>query len=612
MTMPDDTFLATNPKLPAIDPITARVIGGALENVALEMGHKLARMSYSSIIRESEDFGAAILDSLGRQLAECPISTPLQLGPIPGYLRGIFRAMEEMGDTFYPGDVIMHNHAYYGASHGPDIGIGMPIFRGDELVGFSFTTAHHLDVGALSPGSCGIVDAMDAYAEGLQFKAVKLYENGKRNEQVWRILRQNIRSSEMVVGDMEAQVAACRVGAERYLELIERFGYENVLAASEELMNYSDRMMRQAITALPDGSYYAEDFIDGFLDSEARDEKDLKIAVTVTIDGDEMTVDLTGTSPQVPNKPINMPFVGTVDIAIYVTLRSVLLDSALMEYVPQNDGLTRAIHITAPKGCLANPIYPAPVIARFCPGNIVSATVMKALAPVAPYNVSAGIGNLKVAAYSGVVDENYWVYMDITEGSYGGRYGKDGMDAVDTLFANTRNNPVEDIESHYPLRVSRYELVEDKAGPGKWRGGLGSIREIEFLSDAFLSLEGEGNKYAPWPLFGGKPGTPGAFQYRPAGSSEIIDLPSKIPSRRVTVGDVYRTVSPCGGGYGNPLERDPSQVLEDVLDEFVSVENARSQYGVVIDKERRAVDEQATAALRAQMQLASGGDGHAT
>lgn len=609
MTMPQDTLLARNPDLPSIDPITARVIGGALENVALEMGHKLARMSYSSIIRESEDFGAAILDSLGRQLAECPISTPLQLGPIPGYLRGIFRAMEEMDEEFYPGDVIMHNHAYYGASHGPDIGIGMPIFRGDEMVGFSFTTAHHLDVGALSPGSCGIVDAMDAYAEGLQFKAIKLYEGGKRNNQVWRILRQNIRSPEMVVGDMEAQVAACRVGAERYLELIERFGYENVLAASEELMNYSDRMMRQAIAGLPDGSYYAEDFIDGFLDSEDPREKDLKIAVTVTIDGDEMTIDLTGTSPQVPNKPINMPFIGTVDIAIYVTLRSVLLDSALMEYVPQNDGLTRAIKITAPKGCLANPIYPAPVIARFCPGNIISATVMKALAPVAPHKISGGIGNLKVAAYSGVVDENYWVYMDITEGSYGGRHGKDGMDAVDTLFANTRNNPIEDIESHYPLRVARYELVEDKAGPGKWRGGLGSIREIQFLSDSFLSLEGEGNKYAPWGVFEGEPGTPGAFQYIPADGGTVVDLPSKIPSRQVNTGDTYRTVSPCGGGYGDPLERDPQRVLEDVRDEYVSLENARGQYGVVIDHQSWTVDEVATAALRQEMRAQDSGNG---
>ena len=377
MAMPQHTQLAQDLELPRIDPITTQVIGGALQSVALEMGQKLARMSYSSIIRESEDFGAAIMDSLGRQMSECPLSTPLQLGPISGYVHGLLRALHEVNDELYPGDVIIHNHAYYGASHGPDVGIGMPIFRRDELVGFSFTTAHHLDLGALSPGTCGIVDAMDAYAEGLQFKAVKLYEKGVRNDMVWRILWQNIRSPEMVVGDMEAQVAAARVGAERYLELIDRFGSETVLAASEELMKYSERMMRQAIAALPDGTYQADDYLDGFLDSNNPAEKDLRIAVALTIEGDEMAVDLTGTSPQLPNKPINMPFIGTVDIAIYVALRSVLLDSALMEYVPQNDGLIRPIKITAPKGCLANPIYPAAVIARFCPGNIVSSTVMK-------------------------------------------------------------------------------------------------------------------------------------------------------------------------------------------------------------------------------------------
>jgi N-methylhydantoinase B len=597
--MPKDSLLARGLELPQIDLVTAQVVAGALENFGLEMGHKLARMSYSCIIRESEDFGAALLDSLCRQLCECPISTPLQLGPIPGYMRGVVRAMEEVGDEFFPGDVIMHNHAYYGASHGPDIGIGVPIFLDGELIGFSFTTAHHLDLGALTPGSCGIVDAVDAYAEGLQFKAIKLYEGGRRNEQVWRILRQNIRSPEMVVGDIEAQVAACWLGAERYLELVKQYGLETVLASSESLMRYSERMMRQAIAALPDGSYYAEDHIDGFLDDPSPRRKDLKIAVTVTIAGDEMTIDLTGTAPQVDDRPINMPLIGTVDIALYVTLRSVLLDSALMEYVPQNDGLIRPITIVAPKGCLANPIYPAPVIARFCPGNIVASTLMKALAPVLPKNVSAGVGNLKVAAYSGLIGENYWVYMDITEGSYGGRYGKDGMDAVDTLFANTRNNPIEDIEAHYPLQVTRYELLEDRAGPGRWRGGLGSVRDMRFLSDGRGSLEGEGNKYAPWGFDGGRPGTPGAVTLLPAAGGDPIDLPSKFPSYKFSAGDTLRTVSPCGGGYGDPLLRDPAAVLDDVLDGFVSAASARAQYGVVLAG--AAIDAAATAALRAEM-----------
>jgi N-methylhydantoinase B len=588
---------------PRIDPVTAQVIGGALENIAIEMGHKLARMSYSSIIRESEDFGAALLDTRGRQLAESSDSTPLQLGPIPGYMRGIFSLLEQREEGFKPGDVIMHNSPYHGASHGPDVGFCVPVFRGEELIGFSFTTAHHLDIGALHPGSTGIVDAVDAYAEGLQFKALKVYEAGRKNEAIWQVLRDNIRAPEMVVGDMEAQIAACRLGAERFVELVEEYGIEQVNAASEELMDYSERMLRSRIEELEDGTYYAEGFIDGYPDSPNEDEKDLKIAVTLTIDGSDIYVDFTGTAAQI-DLPINMPFEGTVDVAVYLTIRSILLDSALTEYVPQNDGLTRPVHITSPKGALTNPTFPAPTIARFCPGNIVADTVMRALSQVVPQNVSAGVGNLKVIAYSGLKGENYWVYMDITEGSYGGRHGKDGMDAVDTLFANTRNNPAEDIESHYPLRVERYELREDAAGPGKWRGGVGSIREISFLEVGRFALEGDGHRFAPWGAFGGKAGTPGDLVLNPD-TDRAEHLPSKIPDRRTGVGDTVRTVSPCGGGYGEPLERDPQRVLDDVLDGFVSVRNAREQYGVVLAD--GTVDADATEELRREMRVGSTG-----
>ena len=214
-----------------IDSITASVVQGALENIAVEMGYKLMRMSYSSIIRESEDFGAALVDAGGRGLAESAQSTPLQSGPIPGYIRGILKALDARGDKVRPGDVIMHNDAYGGASHGPDVAFAVPVFHQGELVAFAATTAHHLDIGALSPGSYGIVDAIDAYAEGLQFKAIKVYDRGIRNDAVWQLLRDNIRVSDLVVGDMEAQIAASRIGAERLAALIERYGYERFTAA---------------------------------------------------------------------------------------------------------------------------------------------------------------------------------------------------------------------------------------------------------------------------------------------------------------------------------------------------------------------------------------------
>ena len=583
------------PEARTIDPVTEQVIAGALESIAIEMGHKLARMSYSSIIRESEDFGAAILDTQGRQLCESVQSTPLQLGPIPGYMRGIMRLFRERGDQFYPGDVIIHNSPYHGSSHEPDVGFCVPVFHGGELVGFSFTTAHHLDLGALSPGSCGIVNATDAYAEGLQFLALKVYERGQRNEALWRMLRDNIRAPDLVVGDMEAQVAACRIGAERFIELIDRYGIDQVLAASEARMNYSERMLRSEIEALPDGTYRAVGFIDGFQDHPDPAYRDLRIEVAVTIDGSDLTVDLTGTAAQI-DLPLNMPLEGTVDVAIYLTIRSILLDSATHEHVPQNSGLTRSIKIISPEGTLVSPRFPAPTIARFCPGNIVADTVMHALAQAAPDKVSAGVGNLKVIAYSGPQDGNYWVYMDITEGSYGGRPGKDGMDAVDTLYANTRNNPIEDIETHLPLRVTRYELREDAAGPGKWRGGLGSIRDMEFRAPGGMSLEGDGNCFAPWGLFGGQSGTPGAVVLNPGRQNET-PLPSKFPYRLANTGDTIRTVSPCGGGYGDPLEREPSRVLEDVLDEFVSRDSAAEHYGVVLSEDSDSglrVDAEAT------------------
>ncbi|WP_127754433.1 hydantoinase B/oxoprolinase family protein [Devosia sp. 1566] len=578
-----------------VDPVTGAVIQGALENIAIEMGHKLMRMSYSSIIRESEDFGTALTDATGRQMCECKMSTPLQSGPIPGYVRGILKQMEARGETLRPGDVIMHNDPYGGASHGPDVGFAVPVFLGVQLIGFSVTTAHHLDIGALTPGSTGIVDAVDTYAEGLQFKAIKVVDAGKRNEAVWSILRDNIRASALVVGDMEAQVQTAQIGAERFLDLVNKYSLKTVMDAFEDLLDYSERLMRSAIAALPDGDYSAKTFIDGFLDDADPSRKDLPIAVTLKVRGDSITVDLTGTAPQLPDKPINMPLVGTVDISIWLTLRSILLDSVTYGSIPQNEGLTRPITIVAPRGTLANPIFPAPVIARFCPGNALADTVMKALAQAVPQQVSAGIGNLRVVAFSGMEDGKQWVHMEILEGSYGGRYGSDGMDAVDTLFANTRNNPIEDIESHLPIRVDRYELRNDATAAGRTRGGIGTVREFTFLADGAFSVEGDGHKYRPWGYEGGEDGYTASLKLIHQAGGET-DLVSKVPYHKIKAGDHLISRGPSGGGYGNPFERDPQAVLFDVLEGLVSAEAAEQHYGVAISG--NAVDGARTAQLR--------------
>ena len=496
---------------------------------------------------------------------------------------------------FHPGDVIMHNDPYGGASHGPDVAFCVPVFDGSELIGFSVTTAHHLDIGAHTPGSCGIVDAVDTYAEGLQFKAIKVIDQGKPNDAVWHMVRDNIRIPDLVVGDMNAQIAAAQIGAQRYLDLVHRYGRATVNGACEDLMDYSERMMRNAIRAIPDGVYKAETFIDGYQDDPDPARRDLKFAVAITVRDDELTVDLTGTSPQVSDRPINLPFEGTVDCAIWLTLRSILLDSAVYGNIPQNDGITRPITIVAPKGTLANPIFPAPVIARFSPGNQLADTVMKALAPAVPHQVSAGIGNLRVIAFSGTVNEQPWVHMEIFEGSYGGRYGLDGMDTVDTLYANTRNNPIEDIELHLPLRVDRYELREDVVAAGEWRGGVGSVRVFTYLSEGGFSVEGEGQKYRPWGFDGGEDGHPGELVMERANGARS-NLSSKVPYQKVTPGDRLITYGPSGGGYGDPFSRDPAAVLDNVLDGLFSAEIARERYGVVVAG--GAVDVAATEKLR--------------
>jgi N-methylhydantoinase B len=583
-----------------VDPITASIVHGALDNIAVEMGHKLMRMSYSSIIRESEDFGAAICDAVGRQLCECSISTPLQSGPIPGYVRGILSKLAEQGDTVRPGDLFIHNDPYRGASHAPDIGFCLPVFLGEKLIGFSVTTAHHLDIGSCQPGSVGVVKCADSFAEGLRMSALRVYDQGRRNDALWQMIADNVRVPDLVIGDMEAQISACRTGAARLIELVERFGEQTLFDAVEDLFDYSERLMRQQIAALPDGEWTATGHVDGYLDSEDPAHRDLPITVTVRIAGSDLTIDFAGTAPQLHGHCINMPFEGTVDVAVWLTLRSILLDSDVFGPIPQNAGLYRSVKITAPKGCIANPEMPVPTIARFVSGNIVADTVMRAMAQIVPEKVSAGISNLKAIAFSGLQGNQHWVHIEIFEGSYGGRAGKDGLDSVDTLYANTRNNPIEDIEAHVPLRVHRYELRDGHAAPGRWRGGLNSVKEVEFLADGAVSVEGDGHAHRPWGLSGGADGSTGGLTLRSGGKDTA--LPSMLEQRAAKAGDRLIAYGGGGGGFGDPFQRDLESIASDLADGYIAADQVKA-YGVALDKHAR-IDDAATQMLRAMMRAA--------
>lgn len=587
-------------KAKALDPITLQVIRGALETIAEEMGHVLYRMSFSSIIRESQDLGAGLFDTEFNTLCESE-STPMHIGSIPGYLEGIARSLDD--GEWYEGDVVVHNHPYYGASHSPDLAIVIPIFYKGKLVGYSGNTAHHIDIGAATPGL--IIDVPDVYAEGMLFAGTKLYRKGQRNETMWNYIRNNSRAARQLVDDIEAQIASARLGVKRFQELLDRFGQQTVFAACNQLMDYAETMLRKRIKEIPDGEYRAE----GYLDDDGRNRGvRLPVKVCVRVKGDGIEVDLTGSSDQTPTA-YNVPFEGSTKVAAFAAFRKLLLDAHTSgTRVPSNQGSFRPIKVTAPKGSIFNPIAPTSAEARFTQCNYMIDLIIRALAPVLPEEIIAGSSaSISFASYAGVrPNGDYWVFLEVNEGAYGGRPKSDGPDSIDNLMANTRNNPLEDLAMHIPMICERYELRDDvMPGAGKHRGGIGVVKAQRMLTPGFITHESERHNDAPWGVFGGHAGSVGKCEiYNAATRSNPREMHSKFHGMAVNKDDVMVYYSPCGGGFGNPLERPADKVLEDVLDEFCTVAHAREAYGVVVDLKSETVDKAATEALRAKMRAA--------
>jgi N-methylhydantoinase B len=580
-----------------LDPITLQVISGALDTIAEEMGHILFRMSFSSIIRESQDLGAGLFDIEFNTLCESE-STPLHIGSIPGYLAGIQETLQ--GGVWNDGDVVIHNHPYHGSSHSPDIAIVIPIFYKGEHVGFAANTAHHLDIGAATPGL--IIDIPDVFAEGMLFAGIKLYEADKRNEALWEFIGRNSRAAIELQADLEAQIASARLGVRRFGELLDRYGKGTVLSATHQLMDYTERVLRQRIAAIPDGEYYAE----GFLDDDGKNRGiRLPIKVCVRVKGDGIEIDLTGSAGQVETG-FNVPFEGSTKVACFCAIRSLLLDAETSEIkVPSNQGSFRPINVIAPKGSIYNPKFPAAAEARFAQINRVIDLIYKALAPVLPDDIIAGSSaSLSFVAYSGIRSSgDYWVFLEVNEGSYGGRPRSDGPDSIDNLMANTRNNPLEDLAIHLPMICDRYELRDDvMPGAGRSRGGIGVVKEQRMLTDGFITHENERHEDVPWGIFGGHPGATGRVElFNIKNPNERREMPAKFSGMRLQQGDVHVFYGPCGGGYGDPLDRSAENVLDDVLDDFCTLDHAREAYGVVIDLDSEMVDQSATDSLRQQM-----------
>ncbi|KXU94206.1 methylhydantoinase [Caballeronia megalochromosomata] len=577
-----------------VDPVTLQVISGALHTIAEEMGHVLYRMSFSSIIRESQDIGAGLFDLNFNTLTESE-GSPLHIGSIPAYLRGIARCLQ--GGTWEEGDVVIHNHPYYGASHSPDLCIAVPVFWRGELVGFAANTAHHVDIGAATPGL--IIDIPDVFAEGMLFAGVKLYERGRRNDGLWQFIGYNSRTARQTKDDIDAQIASAQLGARRMQELLDEYGRETVFGAADQLMDYTETMMRNRIAEIPDGDYGAEGFLD---DDGLNRDKRLPVKVCVKVRGDSVEVDLTGSADQVPTG-FNVPFEGSTKPACYCAFRAILTDTALMDVkLPPNEGSFRPISVTAPEGSIFNPIFPAAAEARFTQCNRMIDLIIKALSPVLPERTTAGnSATLSFAAYSGIRPVgDYWVFLEVNEGAYGGRPASDGPDCIDNLMANTRNNPIEDLGMHLPMVCDRYELRDDVLpGAGKYRGGIGVVKTQRLLEGGTVTHESERHEDVPWGAFGGHQGQVGKVEIV-ARDGNVKSMPAKFSGVALEAGEAMAYYAPCGGGYGDPLERPAQQVLDDVLDDFCTIAHARDAYGVVITSDL-TLDLPATEALRAKL-----------
>lgn len=568
-----------------VDPVTMEVIKGALTYAAEEMGIALRNSAHSPNIKERMDFSCTIFDHQKRLAAQAE-HIPVHLGSMGWAVR---EGLKQFKGELEKGDMILFNDPYISGTHLPDMTLIAPIFHEEEIIGHAVNKAHHSDVGGKAPGSMA-GDAAELYQEGIIVPPVKFVKGGEVDKELSAFLMSNVRTPEVRLGDLRAQVAANLLGERRVKALSEKHGVEVLREAMMQVMDYSERMMRSEIEQMPEGQYEAEDY----LESTGVGDELVKIKVAVTVRKSGVKIDYSGTDAQVEG-PVNAVF-GVTLSGVYYVLRC-LTDPT----IPMNDGCCRPVEVHAPEGTLLNPIRPAPVAG----GNVETSqrnvdVLLKAFAEIVPDKVCAACqGTMNNVAVGGTTTETgrSWTFYETIAGGFGGRNGLDGVDAVHTHMTNTMNTPVEAIEGVYPIRFLKYELRRDSGGAGRWRGGVGVERSWKLLGpSATLSILAERTKLAPWGLHNGKSGMSGEFLIRKPDGTEIRLKPKCTV--KMGKGDIFIARTPGGGGYGAPLERAPDAVLKDVIEGLVSRSSVRKDYGVIIDSETREIDWDATRKLR--------------
>ena len=568
---------------PRIDPITFEVVRNALSSIADEMALVVLRSAYSPVVRDAMDYSTAVCDRHGQVVAQ-GLTLAVQLGSFPDVMAMLLR---KYADDMAPGDVFIANDPYgSGGQHLPDLYVIQPLFVDGAVRGYAATMAHHSDVGGIAPGSVAL-HATEIYQEGLRLPLLKLYEAGEPDRKLFRIIEKNTRSPVQVLGDLRAQLAACRIAERGFGQLVARYGVTELETYVEALHDFAETRMRAEIARIPDGTYRFTDWIDGVGD----DPEPLPITVTVTVDGDSIALDFAGSAGQV-RAAINCPM-AMVRSAAYCAIRCLATED-----IPNCEGYMRPVSMTAPAGTIVNPVEPAACAARGVIGYRVFDAIMGALAEAIPELVIAGCeGGPTLFSVGGHHEGKPFVLTEVLVSSWGARAARDGVEGISNPAANLSNQPVELVEAELPLEVTRYGLFPDSGGPGRHRGGLASVREFRFLAErSEFTIRTDRRDHPPYGIAGGHPGAPSANTLIDRdGEHDLATMPMKsFIARR---GDIFRMVSAGGGGYGDPLERNPNAVLEDVREEKLTRATARTVYGVAITDEE-AVDMAATRTLR--------------
>jgi len=549
--------------------IELELLKNAAESVADQMALTIVRTARSSVAKDSMDFSTSLVNVKGDVVAQ-GLCQPRHMCAIPSAAGAV---IERYKGQYQEGDIYILNDPYEGGTHLPDIYLFKPVFLERKLIGFSCAIVHHTDVGGRVAGG-NASNSTEIYQEGLRIPPLKLYDAGEPNETLFRIIDKNVRVPDKVAGDFRAQISACELGERGFQDLGRQYGLDRLETLFDHLLDYTEELTRQAISRLQDGQWEFADHIDN--DGFTNDPVPIRVRIKKA--GDTITADYTGTSPQVKGA-INSTLSYTSSIT-YACVKSVLgVD------IPNNAGFFRPINIVAPEGSFVNPQLPAPVAARGLAAMRITETLFGAFAKMLPDKIFAcGVGldtGVTIAGY--FPDRRPFLFLEFMYVSWGGGPDRDGIDGASLPHSNYSNTPVEVIEAEQPMMIDCYGFVPDRCGAGKFRGGLAFQRHYRLLADeADLQLRSDRQKYLPYGLHGGQSGKPSISQMN-RNDGDLETLPSK-GLFQMQRGNVFHHITAGAAGWGDPLDRDVNNILEDVVNEKLSPEYVRREYSVVVER----------------------------